>query len=64
MNDLSSYKLKYRTKEARLILQSGGATTGTWFSRDGGCLRNERRQRGNSILMNVTSQMGNSSDWS
>ena len=40
-----------------LILQSGGATIGTWFPRDGGRLRNELRQRGNSILMNVTTQI-------
>ena len=52
-----SYKLKYRTKEAMLILQSGGATIGTWFPRDGGRPRNELRQRGNSILMNVTTQI-------
>ena len=57
IKDLISYKLKYRTKEAWLILQSGGATIGTWFLCDRRRLRNERRQRGNSILMNVTTQV-------
>ena len=57
IKDVISYKLKYRTKEAWLILQSGGATIGTWFPRDRRRLRNERKQRGNSILMNVTTQI-------
>ena len=39
------------------VTKSGGATIGTWFPRDGGRLRNELRQRGNSILTNVTTQI-------